>query len=201
MPSSWWRELYKQFTRRPVLSWPGMLIFTCRNINEAIQCLYTTGHVRGKFVGHELGMLVWLVQFSWNSKYVCKVLPGKLLLWSKYAEFDILVINSCTMEHVNWQNHVNYILAINAVLVLCDEPPSATIVFDVKCSISVLSFNLVLLKNFCWFYHIHFETCKIYHRKIKADNIAATKLLNYELYLWITNVFLVYWPTFQPCFA
>ena len=34
-----------------------------------------------------------------------------------------------------WRNHVNYILALNALLLLCEEPTAATMVFGVKYAI------------------------------------------------------------------
>ena len=61
------------------------------------------------------------------------VIRGKCLVYSKYAGF--IVINPCTAEPGYRQNHVNFILALNASLLLCVEPCSVTIVFDVKYAI------------------------------------------------------------------
>ena len=65
-----------------------------------------------------------------------------------------IVINSCTAEPRYWQNHVNYIFAINALLLLCKEPSATTLVFDVKCPISPLRSALYFFIILCCIYGI-----------------------------------------------
>ena len=69
-----------------------------------------------------------------NFQCLCGLIQGHFLVQSKYAEFGM--IKSCTAERGYWQNHVNYILAINVSLHICKEPSAATIVFGVKYAIS-----------------------------------------------------------------
>ena len=84
-------------------------------------CLHCWPRMRNNLsLGHKLCIFVWLVQFYVFLKYqvLFKVLLGKFMVESKYAEFGI-VIYSWSAEPRNWQNHVNYILAINASLPRC----------------------------------------------------------------------------------
>ena len=62
---------------------------------------------------------------------------GNFLVQSKYAGYGI-VINPCTTDRRYWQNHVDYILTINASLPL-QKPSEATILSDMKYSISALN--------------------------------------------------------------
>ena len=92
---------------------------------------------------------------------------------------------------INWQNHYNYMLAINASLLHCEEPSAATIVFDVKYAISPLNSGLVLFIISCCLYSIQIETCNIYFWKIDANYLQAL-IMKYEcftcLFTYITTI-------------
>ena len=95
-----------------------------------------------------------------------------------------IVINPCSTEPGYWQNHVDFILALNASLLLCEKPSTATKLFDVKYSVSPLNFRNVLSTIFCWLYSVHFEMSIICCRKINADNTVFTSELIHRHQLW-----------------
>ena len=80
------------------------------------------------------------------------------------------MVDSCTAKPGYWQNHVKYILVINASSVLGERPSAATIEFNVRYHISPLNSNHVLCIISCQCYCIHFEMCNIFCWKIKVDN-------------------------------
>ena len=99
-----------------------------------------------------------------NIKCLCKVMWENFLAQSKYAEFSI-GMNSCTAQPGYWQNHVSYILSINAPLLLCDDSSVATIVLDAKYVISPFNSSFDFFMILCWFYPIHIGKCNIYCKK------------------------------------
>ena len=151
------------------------------------------------FGGHKLGIffVAGIIQCAlWNIQCLCRVIRFHFLVWYKYADFGI-VIKSCTAEPGYWQNHVNYILVINASFFLCEGPSRATLIFEVKCAISPFNFGLVLVILLCC---IYFETCNINCWKINANDIEMTELF-YKPQLWNTNILHVCWPTLQQWFC
>ena len=53
------------------------------------------------------------------------------IFWSNpnMQKYDV-VINLCTAESGYWQNYIDYILTINASLLLCEESSAATVLYD-----------------------------------------------------------------------
>ena len=105
-----------------------------------------------------------------------------------------------------WQNHVDYILAINASLILCEEPSTATIVSHVKFSRPPLKSRNVLPIFYVDFtYCAHFEMWNIYCRKINADDISVTKVIykfNYEIkmfYMCVRRYYNIFFCIAEIC--
>ena len=123
--------------------------------------------------------LVYFYRFcEWLNALVLGI-QWNFLVASKYAEYGN-VIDLFTAEPGCRKNHVDYIFTTKASL-LCDEPSAATILSDLKYSISTLNCNTVLPMILCCFYCIHFEIWYIYCWEINADNTAVTKELIYTL--------------------
>ena len=71
---------------------------------------------------------------------------GGIFWFNPYMQKELgIVINACTAEPGYWQKHFNYILAINELSRLCEQPSAVPIEYDVKCHVSTLNFSLVLL--------------------------------------------------------
>ena len=62
-------------------------------------------------------------------------------------------------------NHANYVLTTNALLVLCEGPPAATMVFQAKYTISPSHSSTRHLKILGWIYFMYFEICNMYWGK------------------------------------
>ena len=120
-----------------------------------------------------------------------------------YAEFGI-AISSCVAESGSWQNHLNYILAINASLLLCEKPFEATIVFDVKCNTSLLNYiqpgsfdNVMFILLYTLWNGQHLLSTNLWRQysSNKINNFQAS-ILEYEcptcLLTYITNMIFLY---------
>ena len=119
--------------------------------------------------------LVYLYRCCKKCYVLCLGIQRNLLVSFKYAAYGT-VINICTAKRRYWQNHIDYILAINAPSLLCEEPSAATVVFGLQYTISPLNSSWVLPIILCWFHCIHFEMWNIYYWKINAENIVVTKV-------------------------
>ena len=76
----------------------------------------------------------------------CKTACGWWVILYKYVLITkIIDLILWRIKSGYWQNHVNYILARNKSLLLCEEPPTTKIIFDVKYVISPLNCSFVRL--------------------------------------------------------
>ena len=166
----WWRPVSPicKVNQALMLFWFCLLGWNTAGHGWGISCfgginhvLFCSGHI---IIG---SVNCWVILYV-NTVY--------FLVWYKYAEYGI-AINPCSTEPRYWQNHVDYILALNASLLLCKEPSAVTILFDVKYSISALNYSNFLTIILCWFYYVHIEMRNIHCQKINADNIVITRII------------------------
>ena len=114
--------------------------------------------------------------FAWGYRWNFWFNPNmqKTALWLTLAP------PSPVNDRMMWTTFWQYF----ASLLRCEESSAATILSDVKHSISSLNSGNVLPIIVCWFYLILFEIWDIYCRKINADHSVVTKELIYKHSLW-----------------
>ena len=61
-----------------------------------------------------------------------------------------------------------------------DEPPVATIIFDIKFVISALNSSVILSMISCWFYCIYFDMCNNYCKKNQWKQNSSNQIVNLQ---------------------